>query len=262
MANLTMADKALSKPPDLSESNPLPSHSRISSWLEQLIASRTLHADDRLPPEVEMAAALGVSRMTLRQALADIERKGLIQRRRGRFGGNFVASPRIEFALAALPGFTEQMRQANVAAGAHVVQVSTTRPHDDVREALQLKPDENVHEILRVRSANGEPVTIECTYLPERLFPDMLTYDVSDSLYSILERHYGTEPWEVEEWLEPVKATPQQAELLHIGVDDSLLLVVRTSWSAQGVPIECSYDYFRPDRSRITVRTSRATATN
>ena len=251
-----MADQVLLNPPDLSEQNDLPSHTRITYWLERLITSRKLQPGDRLPPEVDMAHALGVSRMTLRQALAEVERRGLLQRRRGRFGGTFVAAPRIEFVLATLPGFTEQMRRANVEAGAHLVRAGTSRPPDEVREALQLKRGENVHEILRVRSANGEPVTIESTYLPERLFPDMLDYDLTESLYSVMERAFGIIPFEVEETIEPVKATAQQAELLDVQPDDSLLLVVRTSWAANRAPFERSYDYFRPDRSRITVRTS------
>ncbi len=251
-----MADKVFSRRPDLQAHGAMPSHARISSWLERLITTSKLQPGDRLPPEVEMAEALGVSRMTLRQALADVERKGLLQRRRGRFGGNFVAIPRVEFTLAARLGFTEQMRRANVRAGAHVVSASTIRPPDEVRVALRLSRGKNVHEILRVRFANRDPVTLERMYVPEDVYPGLPDLDLTDSLYTLMERNYGTPPDTVEETIEPVKATLQQAELLHVQEHDPLLLVIRTSWAAGGLPIERSYDYFRPDRSRITVRTS------
>lgn len=99
-----MDDPALAVRPDLSGAGDSPAHLRIGHWLERLITSKTLRPGDKLPAEVEIANALGVSRMTLRQALASIEAKGLIDRRRGRFGGNFVATPRIEFDHAGLPG--------------------------------------------------------------------------------------------------------------------------------------------------------------
>ena len=124
-----MDDPLLVDRPDLSGVGDLPAHTRIGSWLEQLIVSHTLAPGDKLPSEVEISNALGVSRMTLRQALASIEAKGLIDRRRGRFGGNFVAAPRFEFDHASLPGFTEQMRRIHVEAGAEVSACRYRSPH-------------------------------------------------------------------------------------------------------------------------------------
>ena len=72
-----------------------------------------------------MAGALGVSRMTLRQALNGLESKGLLVRKRGRWGGSFVAKPRFDYELSGLPGFTEQMRRSNALAGARVIEAAT-----------------------------------------------------------------------------------------------------------------------------------------
>src|SRR5258705_408929 len=99
-----MDDPLLVDRPDLADASDLPAHMRIGDWLERLIVSHTLAPGDKLPSEVEIANALGVSRMTLRQALSTIEAKGLIDRRRGRFGGNFVAAPRFEVEQAGLLG--------------------------------------------------------------------------------------------------------------------------------------------------------------
>src|ERR1700682_59329 len=157
---LTMDDPLLVDHPDLSGVGDLPAHTRIGSWLEQLIVSHTLAPGDKLPSEVEISNALGVSRMTLRQALASIEAKGLIDRRRGRFGGNFVAAPRFEFDHASLPGFTEQMRRIHVEAGAEVLRAITGHPTPEVRQRLGLTRGAQVHEILRARSANGAPIVL------------------------------------------------------------------------------------------------------
>src|SRR4051794_35528153 len=156
-----MDDPLLIDRPDLAGAGDLPAHTRIGNWLEQLITSRTFAPGDKLACEVEIANALGVSRMTLRQALSAIEAKGLIDRRRGRFGGNFVAAPRFEFDPASLPGSTEQMRRIHVEAGAQVLRATTGRPTADVRQALGLGRGAQVHDILRGRHANGEPIVLE-----------------------------------------------------------------------------------------------------
>ncbi len=255
MASLSIDDEVLAARPDLTSPSDLPAHARITYWLEQLIVSRQLEAGDRLPSEVDIAAALGVSRMTLRQGLGAVESKGLLERRRGRFGGNFVARPRFDFVLTGLPGFTEQMRRAHVEAGAQVVRATTRVPPSEVRDALRQRRGDQVHEIIRVRSANGEPIALEETYLPASVFPGMLAFDLQDSLYATMEREYGHPPFSADELIEPVNATAQHAELLHVPLGNALLLVTRTSYDADTTPVEFSRDYFRPDRTRVRLHT-------
>jgi GntR family transcriptional regulator len=76
-----------------------PAHAQIEEWLEGAIAGGRLAPGDRLPPERELAGKLRVSRMTLRQALASLERRGLLARRVGREGGTFVDEPKLELSL-------------------------------------------------------------------------------------------------------------------------------------------------------------------
>jgi GntR family transcriptional regulator len=231
----------------------LPAHVRIADWLERLITSRTLKPGVKLPSEVEIANALGVSRMTLRQALSSIEAKGLIDRRRGRFGGNFVAAPRFEFDHASLPGFTEQMRRIQVEAGAEVLRATTHRPAADVRDALGLKRADQVHEILRARSANGEPIVLEEAYLPAAIFPGLRTADLTGSLYALM-REYDASPCSADEEIEATVATEQQANILRVEAGSPLLLITRTSYTENGVAVEFSRDYHRSDRTRIRIK--------
>jgi GntR family transcriptional regulator len=248
-----MDDPLLADRPDLAAAGDLPAHVRIGSWLEGLIVSRTLKPGDKLPSEVEIANALGVSRMTLRQALSSIEAKGLIDRRRGRFGGNFVATPRIEFDHASLPGFTEQMRRIHVEAGAQVLSATSCRPTADIRQRLGLKRGAQVHEILRARSANGEPIVLEEAYLPAAIFPGLLSANLTGSLYALM-RDYNASPFTADEEIEATPATEQQAEILGIEAGSPLLLITRTSFTENGVAVEFSRDYHRADRSRIRIK--------
>lgn len=247
-----MDDPALAVRPDVAGAGDSPAHLRIGQWLEQLIVSKTLQQGDKLPAELEIANALGVSRMTLRQALASIEAKGLIDRRRGRFGGNFVAAPRIEFDHASLPGFTEQMRRIHVEAGAQVLSAATRVAAADVRKSLGLSRSARVHEILRARSANGEPIVLEEAHLPAAVFPGLLSADLSGSLYAAM-REYGAAPYSADERIEATQANEQQSDVLGIEPGSPLLLITRTSYTEAGVAVEFSRDYHRSDRARIRI---------
>jgi GntR family transcriptional regulator len=240
--------------PDLAAGDDRPAHARIEEWLERLIGSGQLKLEDRLPSEVDMAGALGVSRMTLRQALNGLESKGLLVRKRGRWGGSFVATPRFDYELSGLPGFTEQMRRSNALAGARVIEAATVNPEPEVRQSLRLLRRQKVHRIVRVRSANREPVAVEVNSYPAALFPDLLSGPLTGSLYALL-RSSGRPPFSATEVLEPVIASPEFASLLWTQEGSPLMLVQRTAYDREGRPVEHSHDYFRPDRMRITLRT-------
>lgn len=254
MQVLSMGDAVLAKRPDLGGSSEQPAHSRIAVWLERLIVTGRLAPGDKLPPEVEIAGALGVSRMTLRQALAAIEAKGLIRRSRGRFGGNFVETPRLEFDHIGLPGFTEQLRRLDMPAGARVIRARTRPPSANVRHALRLKSGAQVHEIIRLRSANNAPVLLEETYLPAARFPSLLSADLTSSVYALMAEGFDTPLFSADEHIEATSADESSAGLLGVAIGDPLLLVTRTAYDRNGVPVEFSHDYFRSDRARIRVK--------
>lgn len=253
MRVLSVDDPPLAPRPTLAGGSEQPSHARISAWLEGLITSGELALGDKLPPEVEIATALGVSRMTLRQALSAVEAKGLIDRRRGRFGGNFVAAPRFEFDHASLPGFTEQMRRFAVEPGAQVLSATTSRPDAEVSRALGVRRTDPVHQIMRVRTANGEPIVLEEAYLPAAVFPGMLSENLQGSLYSLM-RGYGHAPRSADERIEATPATAAQAGVLGVEPASPLLLIVRTSFADNGTAVEFSRDYHRSDRTAIRIQ--------
>jgi GntR family transcriptional regulator len=252
---LNVDDDALGGKPDLTASTDEPSHARIASWLLERVRAGKIRTDDKLPPEEELAASLGVSRMTLRQALGSLEARGFIERRRGRSGGNFIREPRIDVDLTGLPGFTEQMRRAQVRAGARVVRANQIDVPPDVAAGLELGRDRQVLEIVRVRSARRQPLALEETYLPAHLFPGFLERRLAGSLYALMRDHYDLAPHHAQEWLEPEICSAENAGLLEVEPASALMLVTRKAMTASGLPVEFARDRYRPDRTRISLRT-------
>src|SRR2546430_9057552 len=150
-----------------------PAHAQIEAALEHAIECGQLTPGDRLPAERVLAQRFGVSRMTLRQALGELERHGLLERSKGRYGGTFVAEPKLE--LAGTSALSDQLRGLGFAAGARV---------------LSAVERSGVYAIERVRLANGEPVALERGEYPADLFPGMLDGPLDGSLYDLIRARY------------------------------------------------------------------------
>ena len=216
-------------------------YARIVAQIEQGIANGALAPGDRLPPERELAAAHGVSRMTVRQALQMLESRGLLRRSIGRSGGSFVAQPKLERDLGTFSGLSEQLRRQGVAAGARVVSAQ------EVDGAIV---------IVRVRLADGEPFALERSSFPADRFAGLLDLDLTGSLYDLLAEHFGAAPVRAVERIEPVLADADEAGVLGLPAGAPLMLVDRTAYDDDGLVVETARDVFRGDRTRIVAWTS------
>ena len=206
---------------------------------------------ERLGTERELAERLGVARSTVRAALADLERNGLVRRARGRAGGIFAAERKVERDLTSLAGLPSYLRRQGFESDARVLSTATLEADAETAAALGV---ELVLEVVRVRLADGEPISLERASFPAERFPGLLDRSLSGSLYELLQSEYALVPGEAEERIEVVAAGATEARLLGVPRGAPLLTVARTTWDADGRPFERSHDLFRADRARIVVR--------
>jgi GntR family transcriptional regulator len=244
------------QPPEIVRGLGTTVHAQIEDWLAGEIAVGALVPGDRLPTEHDLAAWFGVSRMTLRHALAELARRGLLTRAVGRHGGTFVAAPKLEQDLTTLAGFSEQLRRHGMVAGARVLTASQRPAGPAAAAALRLAETDPVYEVRRIRLADGRPIVLERSLFPAARFPDMLDCRLDGSLYELLEVKYGLRPYRARESLEPVTAGVREAEALEVTEGAPLMLVERTAYAKSGEPLEFARDLFRGDRTRVVVWTS------
>jgi GntR family transcriptional regulator len=209
----------------------------------------------KLGGERELARALGVSRSTVRQALASMERAGVVRRIPGRGGGTFVGHPKVDRDLSRIVGVPALLRQQGITAGTRVVSTALVRADDTTRAALRLAEDTYVLDVIRIRLADGIPISLEHARLPAHRFPGLLELPLGGSLYELLDTHYGIRPDQAVEHIEVVLASRDEAAILDVAVSAPLLSITRTTCAADGEPFEHSHDLFRGDRTTITVRT-------
>jgi GntR family transcriptional regulator len=235
----------------LHRDSPVPVWAQIEEALAARIVGGALRVGDRLPAERELAEQLDVSRGTIRQALDALAARGLVERGVGR--GTFVAAGKVEVRLSDAAGFTEQMARAGLVAHARVLRAGVVPASAQAAAALELGAGDPALRVERLRLAGRLPVTLEDSWIPSERFGGLEELDLRGSLYALMRDLYGRAPVRVVEALEPVTAQAHSAAALGVEKGAALMLVERTAFDAEGVPVEYAHDLHRGDRARFVV---------
>lgn len=226
-------------------------YTQIEEQIADRIQAGELPAGTRIPAERELAAGLGVSRMTVRQALASLAARGLVERGVGR--GTFVARTKVDHDLSRVTGLTERLERQGLMPGARVRGVRAAAAPHAVAHALGIEEGAVAWRVERVRLAGETPVALEDSWIPDSCCPDLDTHDLTGSLYDLLDRAYDCRPVRAVERLEPVLAGAGQARALRVEPGSPLMLVERTAWARDGEAVEFARDRYRGDRARFVV---------
>jgi GntR family transcriptional regulator len=226
----------------------------VTSNLRRAIQSGRFSVVGELPTEPELARQLGVSRGTLRQAIAILEHEGLLSRHQGI--GTFVLphSARLRNTLNSNYGISDLVRSTGKKPGTSYLSVSTGATEDLVCERLGISTGEPVAVVERVRTADDVPVAYTIDFVPvdhlavRGLDVAWLEQAVRDrgSLYSILREVGLTVDGGVAD-LSAVAADNRVAGALQVKVGTPLVLLSQTDYSARGVAILHSNEYLPPD---------------
>jgi GntR family transcriptional regulator len=225
------------------------------SALTRAIGLSSAGPGDKLPPERDLAELLGISRTTLRVALQELERNGVVTRRPGRAGGTFVGERKLDRDLSLHGGLPQTLRSHGFQAGARVLRAAIVAADGKQADALGLLPGDPIYEVVRVRLSDGQPISLECSRFPAERFPGLLEGPLGDSLYQFLHEHFGAGPARAVERLEAVLASAEEARALDVYPGAPLLAVERVAYDAEGHAVEVATDLFRGDRTRVVVWT-------
>ncbi|MGC4936331.1 GntR family transcriptional regulator [Kribbella sp. DT2] len=226
-----------------------PKGDQIREILERL--TRSLTAGTVLPSERVLAERFGVARMTVRQEVDRVVADGLAARRPG--GGTFVAEPRPNRLLAS--SFSQDMRARGITPGAKVLEHRVGTADETLAAELEEPVGTPFLHLVRLRTADGEPMAIERTNLSLRRFPglDELSFDEL-SLYGELSSRFGVSLGMVSASIVAAPPdTPEDAQLLGIEPTTPCLIITSAPRTASGEVIECGRSTYRSDRYDITV---------
>ncbi|MFM9108338.1 MAG: GntR family transcriptional regulator [Chloroflexota bacterium] len=232
---------------ELKRAAAIPLYRQLASILRRSIAAGGAAPGDRLPSESQLVARYGVSRITVRQALADLERDGLIQRSAGR--GSFVREPRRPVTwLPRLSGFGDHVRAAGMTPGYRVIAAGWGDPPDAAREELG---GGMAWEVERVLLADGAAVGMHQSWLPAWLAsgsPERFGREPLEagSLFAAL-NDAGAAPCRAVEQPSPAAADARRARLLGIEPGTPVQRIDRRVYDARGNLVLVETDHYRPD---------------
>src|SRR4029453_17974025 len=133
-----------------------------------------------IPSERQLSVDLGVSRLTVRAAIDELVREGLLDRRRG--SGTFVREPKIAQELT-MTSFSEQMRRRGMRPASRTLSLTTTLADAYLGRCLHVSPSERIVVAKRLRLADGETMAIETLHVPEALVPGLSRKDFDQTSF-------------------------------------------------------------------------------
>lgn len=221
-----------------------PRYAQLCRHIAAAIQTGQLAVGSQLPPERDLADLASVSRVTVRKAVAQLVRQGLVDQRRG--AGSFVRAPapKLQQSLSSLISFTENMLARGRVSTSEVLSRGIHVPNPDESVALGLGMAERVSRLERLRSADGVPMAVERSSLPEDILTDPA--EVGTSLYQYL-RALGRAPTRAIQRVSAINLAPRDAALLNMAERAAVLLIVRTAYLPSGRPIEYTSGIYRSD---------------
>jgi DNA-binding GntR family transcriptional regulator len=209
---------------------------------------------ERLPSEPDLAASLGVSRATLREALRSLAEDGFVHRIQG--SGTFVTHrPKLRNNLDVNFGVTDLIRSMGMEPGSRDVRVGESASSEEDARALGLEPGDPVLSIERVRTADGRPVVFSVDLLPLRVrdHEELSSRFDGSSIYELLEHEAGIVVQRGVASLRPANADRRLADLLAVPEGTLLLYIHQVDFDGEGRPVLLSHEHHVADAFEITV---------
>lgn len=201
---------------------------------------------EKLPSEFELSRHLGVSRATLREALRILEEENVIIRRHG--VGTFINSvPLLTSGIEQLNSVTAMIEQGNLDPGTVFLSSSVTGPTEEDMTRFSMKAEEEIFQLERVRTANGEPVVYCLDKIPRSILPESFAKE-QESLFVLLQEEAEKYITYAITHIEPIGYHEKISPLLECDPETALLLLKQMHFDKNDKPVLYSLNYFRADK--------------
>jgi GntR family transcriptional regulator len=238
------------------KSSPIPLYYQLAELLREQITTGALKPGDQLPSDRELAELSGISRMTARQAVLFLARQGVLDVRPG--VGTFVVQPKLTHDTLHLLGFTEEMMRHGHTAVSQVLEQAVGIPPQRVITELNLEANAPTVKIVRLRLAQETPLLLETIYVPAQKCPGLENQDlVTNSLYTLLQEHYGLQLARARQTLEATTANDYEANLFSLKPGTAMILVEGVTYLVDNRPFEYFKTLYRGDRFKFELSSQR-----
>ena len=163
----------------------LPMYRQIATSIKEKIQAGILQPGDALPTEAKLREEFSVSRVTVRQAIRLLVEQDVLESIQG--SGTYVKNTKVNYDIYQLTSFDEKLDHLDVHTHSDVLAFEIILPSATIAEALEVGDDERVYYVKRVRFIEDNPVTLEETWMPLAMFPDLNYQVMQGSKYHYIE---------------------------------------------------------------------------
>ncbi|GAA5152845.1 transcriptional regulator NagR [Microbacterium pseudoresistens] len=224
----------------------------VAADIRAMVAS-SLSPHQAIPSERELEATHGVSRLTIRHAIATLIDEGLLYNVHG--SGTFVGSPTLFSKTPKLTSFTEDMKSRGHEASSRLLTMSREPASTETAHALGIPAGTECARLRRLRLADGEPIAVEDVRVPGPLL-DIEEFTSTSSLYEVL-ADAGHEVYRAEQEIKAIALDEEAAHLLRVPLGTPALGVSRVSSDRRGRSIEYAFTLYRADRYTFQLAVTR-----
>jgi transcriptional regulator len=232
-----------------SSANPL--YQQLMDDIKLDISNQKYRHGDKIPSETELAEIYNVSRITVRRAVSELCDEGYLAKHQGK--GTFVTPPKITRKIMQdthVHSFTATCAMSGMQPGGRTVGIRIVPSRQEEQHFLKLPKDSNVIYLQRIRTADGDPVMLENTFLPSPEFDSLLSTDLTNrSLNETLRQKYSRSLVVRQTTkVEVSRASPEHAQLLNITPGDPLFFITAYFLDERDNPIAIARHYFLASR--------------
>ena len=238
--------------------NGVPKYIQISNWLLEMIQKGRYSAQDKLPAESKLSDLFQVNRNTVRQAIADLVAKGLVQKRNG--VGSFVTTrplQPVKYTLQHISSFTDDMIRMGISPQTRLIHKAVVEAPPEVAEKLMLGKERQVILTERLRLGNRIPLVIERSYLPYHEFKEILKMRLTGSLYHLLTKKFHVDLHRAIQTFRAIALSGRDARLFGVPPRSPGIFLESIIYDAKNIPVEVLHAYHRGDHYVFEVASGR-----
>ncbi len=229
----------------------IPYYVQIKHMLIDRIRNGTYQEHSSMPSEGSLAKEFTVTRMTVRKALDELKREGLIKSERGK--ASTISAEKIEQSLQRFYRFGKEIGDTGIAAQSRVVKRVQAVPPEEVLQIFDDLEGGEYYEIVRLRFYKDMPISLECLYIPCTAAPGIIDEPIEQvSIADLLEEKYGHQIEKATEYLYPRIADAYESEMLGVPVHSPIFQTERITRTVTGRIIEFRRSTIRGDKVKFS----------
>ncbi|HHA2227654.1 TPA: GntR family transcriptional regulator [Enterobacter ludwigii] len=228
-----------------------PMYRQIADALREKITAGELKPGDALPTESSLQETFSVSRVTVRQALKLLTEEQIIESIQG--SGSYVKEERVNYDIYQLTGFYEKLADRNVDTHSDVKTFEVIKADVKLAETLNIRPDDKVWHVKRVRFIKQKPVNLEETWMPLAMFADLTWEVMENSKYHYIEQIKKMVIDRSEQELVPIVPSQEAIDALALDPAKPILEKVSRGFLKDGRVFEYSRNVFNSDDYKFTL---------